>query len=110
MYKLKIDNYDVEVKNEKNEIVKVPYDVKETIATLALGPLNKHNGLALLKINAVVKKVLECKEDTIMLEDAEFDQIKRAIMGFEGLTRAEVQLCARFKHAEHIDANDVKKK
>jgi len=44
-----------------------------------------------------------------MLEDAEFGIIKKAVMGFEGLTRAEVELCNRFETAEHIDANEIKK-
>jgi hypothetical protein len=99
-----------EVVNQKNPFeplkIEIPYNLKDSIIALMFIPELKLSGLELLKQNALALKIEGCKEGCIMLEETEWERIKRAVDTFQGFTRKDVGLVERVTNAEQIDINN----
>jgi len=109
MHKLNLKDYTVKVKvpdkmNLGQEIdATFPYRVKDSILNLMFIPSLQLNGAELVKQNVLAMKLEQCKEDTILLEDEEYNRIKRAVDTFKGFNRNDVELVTRINEAEVVE-------
>ena len=109
MRKLNLQNYTVKVKvpDQKNPgqlmDAEFPYSVKDSILNLMFIPDLQLNGAELVKQNVLAVKLEQCKEDEILLEDEEYNRIKRAIDIFKGFGRNDVELVTRINEAEVVE-------
>ncbi len=114
MRKLKIANYMVKVKApDKMNPGKViegewPYPVKDTILNLMFNKDLQLTGAELVKQNMLAVKLESCKEDEIILEDEEYNRIKRSFDVYKGFNRNDVELVTRINNAEAVEV-DTKK-
>jgi hypothetical protein len=112
MRKLDISNYFIEAvrptKNKdtgeiRSEKVQVPYDVKASIISILFHPELKLKAVELMDRNKLAEKIHVCQEDAILLEDAEFDKVKRAIDTISGYSKDDVQFVERIYNAPVVD-------
>lgn len=71
-----------------------PYPIKDSLVNI----LFAQPGLKareLLRRDDIARKVLNADSDTLVLEDAEFDQLKAAVELLEGYGRHDVELVRR---------------
>ena len=83
--------------------IQTPYYVRDSINTILFNPALQLTSAELVKQNVLAMKLESCKEDTILLEDAEYDRIKKALDIFKGWGRADVELVLRINDAEVVE-------
>jgi len=109
MRKLNLKNYTVKVdtpdRMNPGQLIKAefPYQVKDSILNLMFIPDLKLNGAELVKQNVLAMKLEQFKEDEILLEDEEYNRIKRAIDVFKGFGRNDVELVNRINDAGVVE-------
>jgi len=114
MRKLNLKDYtvivDVPDQMNQGQLMKAefPYQVKTSILNLMFIPDLQLNGAELVKQNVLAVKLEQCKEDEILLEDEEYNRIKRAIDVFRGFGRNDVELVTRINEAEVVEVEPKK--
>ena len=109
MRKLNLKDYTVKVKApdrmNPGQVIdgEYPYRFKDSILNLLFNPALQLNGAELVKQNVLAMKLEQCKEDEILLEDEEYNRIKRAIDTFKGFGRNDVELVTRINEAEVVE-------
>ena len=101
MRKMEIKDYMV-----KQGEIDMPYFVKESIINTLFHPDLKLDHVELLKANKLADKINDCKDDFILLEDEEYNRIKRAIGVVKGLTRHDVKLVEMINNAEIVKVKE----
>jgi len=110
MRKLNLKDYTVTVKvpdqmNPGQTIdTRLPYHVKDSILNILFIPALQLSGAELVKQNVLAMKLENCKKDEILLEDAEYDRVKKAFDTFKGFNRNDVELVTRINEAEVVEA------
>jgi len=114
MRKINLRNYTVRIKipDQMNpgqaKDAEFPYGVKDSLLNLMFIPALQLNGAELVKQNVLAMKLEQCKEDEILLEDEEYNRIKRAADVFRGFTRNDVELVLRINEAEVVEVEPKK--
>jgi len=109
MRKLNLNDYMVKVKapDQMNPGQKIegefPYHFKDSILNLLFNPALQLNSAELVKQNVLAMKLEQCKEDEILLEDEEYNRIKKAVDTFKGFGRNDVELVTRINEAEVVE-------
>jgi len=78
------------------------YDFRKTIRTVVLSGNQGHNGFRLITADSLVKKIENCKEPFILLNNTEYTLLKAAFEKIQGLGQNEVILCRRIYEAEEV--------
>jgi len=104
MRKLNLADYQVtgKAKSAEGKIIDVtgPYKVKDSILNLMFSRDLQLSGAELVKQNVLATKIETCKDDFILLEDEEYERIKRAFDTFKGFGRNDVELVTRIQEAQ----------
>jgi hypothetical protein len=108
MRKLNLTKYKVPAKTPTGEERQIDYDVKESLVELLFSPTMKLGGTQLLKSQQVAEKILDA-EDSVLLEDEEYNLIQKSVENFQGFGRREVELVKRVLEAEKVDVNKESK-
>ena len=107
MRKLNLENYMVKgkVRGGDGNLVDVtaPYHVKDSILNLMFNRDLQLSGAELVKQNVLAMKLEQCKDSEILLEDEEYQRIKKAIDTFRGFDRNDVELVKRVNEAEVVE-------
>jgi len=114
MRKLNLKDYTVKMRvldkinpGEKVE-AEYPYDVKTSIMNLMFNTALQLGGAELVRQNILAMKLEQCNDDEILLEDEEYDRIKKAFDTFKGFSRADVELVRRINEAEKVEVEPKK--
>ena len=114
MRKLNLKSYTITMKvpdrmNPGQEIVtEFPYRVKDSILNLMFIRELQLSGAELVKQNVLAMKLETCKDNEILLEDEEYNRIKKAIDTFKGFDRNAVELVNRINEAEVVEVEAKK--
>lgn len=114
MRKLNLAPYQIRaaIDPETGEDIMAPYDVKRSIENvmLASGEVTSQrlNMSDLLRISEVARKIADCPEDTILIEENEYQMVKKGFDAFKGYSINEVELCKRIEHAETVEVTEKK--
>ena len=114
MRKLNLGNYTVKMKvpdrmNPGQEIeTEFPYRFKDSVLNLMFIPQLQLSGAELVKQNVLAMKLETCKDDEILLEEDEYQRIKRAIDTFKGFGRNDVELVTRISEAAEVEVEPKK--
>ena len=109
MRKLNLRDYTVKVKvpdkmNPGQEIdAEFPYRFKDSVLNLLFTKELQLSGAELVKQNVLAMKLEQCKEDSILLEEDEYQRIKKAVEVFKGFGRNDVELVTRINDAEVVE-------
>lgn len=114
MKKLNLKNYNITILTPEGEEKVIPYDVKKSIegVVLATGPSTEQRlSMADLLRNArVAQKVTMSKDGYALLEEREFQIVKKSFDAFRGFGINDVELCKRIKGAETVEVQEKKKR
>jgi len=109
MRKLNLENYSIPKRNERGEVDgAVPYQVKPSVIELLFSRQQGLNAVQLLERDELATKIHGYSGDTILLEDAEFVIIEKALDAVTGLGKEDVEFVKRIKQAEKIDGRNLK--
>ena len=86
----------------------LPYHVKDSILNLMFIRELQLNGAELVKQNVLAMKLEQCKDGEILLEEDEYQRIKRAVDVFKGFNRNDVELVTRINEAEVVEVESKK--
>jgi len=109
MRKLNLKDYTVKMKvpdnmNPGKEIeVELPYHFKDSVLNLMFIRELQLSGAELVKQNVLAIKIETCKDDEILLEEDEYERIKKAVDVFKGFNRNDVELVTRINEAEVVE-------
>lgn len=82
------------------------YNVKNNIADLMTAAQLKLTGRDLITAGKVADKIENCKNDFILLEDNEFNHVKK-VLDVTGLGRGFIPMLKRIEEAESVDASKI---
>ena len=108
MRKLNIKDYTVKSKVPDNMNlgqmidIEYPYPVRDSMMVVMFRRELQLSGADLVKQNLLAMRLETCKEDEILLEDAEYDRLKSAFDKCTGFTRNDVELVERINNAEVV--------
>ena len=108
MRKLNLKDYTVKVRvpdkmKPGQEIdAEYPYRFKDSMLTLLFNKELQLNGAELVKQNVLAMKLEQCN-DEILLEEDEYQRIKKAVDTFKGFGRNDVELVERINEAEVVE-------
>ena len=114
MRKLNLRDYTVKkvIPDQANEGqlvgVEFPYKFKDSVLLLLFSRELQLDGAELVKQNVLAMKLEQCKDDEILLENEEYNRIKRAIDTFKGFGRNDVELVTRINEAEVVEVEPKK--
>jgi len=114
MRKIKLTNYLVTRKAPDNmnpdKIIdyQLPYQVKDSILNLMFIKELQLTSAELVKQNMLAIKIESCKDSEIILEDEEWERIKRAINTYKGFSREDTELVTRINEAEVVGVESQK--
>ena len=60
----------------------------------------------ILRISEVARKIADCSEDTILIEEHEYQMVKKGFDAFKGFGINEVELCKRIENAETVEVQE----
>lgn len=107
MRKLNLKDYTVtgKVRGGDGNLIDItaPYHVKDSILNLLFIKELQLSGAELVKQNVLAIKLETCKEDEILLEDEEYQRIKKTVDAFRGFNRNDVELVTRINEAEVVE-------
>ena len=109
MRKLNLKDYTVTIKAPdkmipgKVIVAEVPYPVKDSILNLMFIRELQLSGAELVKQNMLAMKIEACNDDFIILEDDEYQRVKKPIDIYKGFTRNDVELVTRINEAEVVE-------
>ena len=111
MRKLNLKDYTVKMrvpdkmKSGQEIEAEFPYHFKDSVLNLMFIRELQLSGAELVKQNVLAMKLETCKEDEILLEEDEYQRIKRAVDVFKGFNRNDVELVTRINEAEVVNIN-----
>ena len=114
MRKLNLKPYEIRaaIDLDTGEDVWAPYDVKRSIENvmMASGEMTsqKLSMAELLRRADVARKIADCPEDFILIEENEFQYVKKGFDAFQGFSINEVELCRRIEDAETVEVTEKK--
>lgn len=83
--------------------IEMPYHVKDSILNVMFIRDLQLSGAELVKQNVLAMKLEQCKDDEILLEEEEYQRIKKAFDTYRGWTRPDVELVTRILEAEVVE-------
>jgi hypothetical protein len=105
MKKINLSPYNIKI--TKNGIEEdMPFKVKESIIELLFISQLKLNGAALLNQYTLAEKIKKA-EDFVLLEDEEYNRVKRSFELFDSFDKSAVELVKRVLDAETVDVKPV---
>lgn len=114
MRKLNLAQYTTRaaVDPETGEDVFVPYDVKRSIEAIMMASgeatSQRLTMAELLRRADVARKIADCPEDFILIEENEYQYVKAGFDAFKGFSINEVELCRRIEGAETVEVEEKK--
>ncbi len=107
MRKLNLKDYTVtgKVRSGDGNLIEIeaPYHVKDSVLNLMFIRELQLSGAELVKQNVLAMKLETCKRDEILLEEEEYQRIKRAVDTFRGFGRNDVELVTRINNMEIVE-------
>jgi len=84
-----------------------PYDVKTSVLNILFHPGVRLGGAELVRQYTLAQKI-EAAGDDILLEEEEYQRLKKAFDSFEGFGRNDVEFVMRILEAEQLDMSKDK--
>lgn len=102
MFRINVGDYLIDTRGPDGKPMSIPYDVKDSMAAILLNPQQQLNGTALLRSHMIAEKILNAIF-SVLLEDAEYDILRRAADTTKGFSREDVELVQRIMNAERVE-------
>ena len=113
MRKLNLKDYTVKIQAPDNmnpgEVIdaEMPYHFKDSILNLMFIKELQLGGADLVKQNVLAMKLEQCKDSEILLEEDEYQRIKKTVDVYKGFNRNDVELVTRITEAEVVEVKQT---
>ena len=97
MKKIKVTNYTV---GEQN------FEVKKSLIAILFHQMLNLSHLELFTNNKLAKKIEECTDEDVLLEDSEYQIFKKAVETIKGYNRESFELINRIINAETVEIQE----
>jgi len=108
MRKIDLTNYSVHVRNEKGEWVDIPYEVKDSLIEVMFSRDLQLSARELLDRDDIARKVRDCTDGQVILEEEEYNKILTAVNTVKGLGRPDVEFVRRILEAPKVEVKERK--
>jgi len=113
MRKIELKPYSVKGRQLDDEtgevkVVDVPYDVKVSLVSVLFHPDLQLKAHELLERDKLANKINDCKDGSILLEEAEYSKLTQAIEVVKGFTKNDVEFVRRILEAEQVSVKEKK--
>lgn len=108
--KLNLKDYFVESFDEKGEKKEVPYDVKGSLISLLFNRQLNLSAQRLLDMDDLGRKIRDCKDEEILLEEDDYLKIKQAVDAFNNYGERDIELVRRVSNAPQVEVEEKKDK
>lgn len=111
MRKLNLKDYTVKTRvpdnmNPGEQIdAEMPYHFKDSVLNLLFIRELQLGGAELVKQNVLAQKIEACK-DEVLLEEEEYQRLKKAVDTFKGFNRQDVEFVIRINEAEEVEVKE----
>ena len=112
MRKLALDNYPVVLNRGNGKKDTIWYEMAESAAGLLMLPQRQLTGLQLLKAAKIADAIREAGEkgqEDILLDEAQWNELRTAAETVRGLGQNEVEMLRRIVEAPQVDVEEAKK-
>jgi hypothetical protein len=106
MRKIKISDYEISIMTAEGEKT-VPYLVRISLVNTLFHPDLKLNAYQLLENNKLATKIKDSEDDSILLEEYEYQKIKAAIELISGFTKDDIEFVNRILNAETVEVKEA---
>jgi len=83
------------------------YNVRDSIIEVMMSPELQLGAKELLERQKVAVKIMDCQEDEILLENAEYGKILSAFGEITGFSRQDAELVRRVFEAQEVEVEEV---
>jgi hypothetical protein len=104
--KINLISYNIEVPQLDGTKKSIPYDVRNSLGEIILAPQLKLNGTRLLKNQKIASKIIDCKEDFILLELGEWSVLHEAVEILDVFGKNDVELIQRILESVDVDVEE----
>jgi hypothetical protein len=101
-----LGNYEIDVPQQDGSTVRIPYDVKKSLGDIILAPQLKLNGTALLRNFRVASRIIDCLEESILLETQDYGLLLEAVDKLDLFGKNDVELVRRIIEAEEVTVTE----
>lgn len=108
MRRIDLSNYSVRVRDDKGKWTGLPYEVKDSMIELLLSRELRLSGRELLDRDDLAKKIRDCPDGSILLEEGEWNKLVQSAETITGLGRPDVELVRRILEAEKVEVEEKK--
>lgn len=105
MKKIDLTEYEVVIDGKK-----MPYMTKDAIVEILFNPERKLTAVDLLRTNDLAQKIVGCEGDSVLLENAEYENVRAACMTVKGFSKPDVELVRRLMEPETVEVIEKDKK
>jgi hypothetical protein len=102
MRKLDLTDYTFPGRNERGEITEFPYLVRDSVIAVLFHPELKLTARQALDRDDIARKVRDCPEPFILLEDAEYALVRNSVETVKGFVQADVRFIRRVLDAPEV--------
>lgn len=106
--KLNLENYLVGSFDEEGKEKEIPYDVKGSLISLLFHKELNLSALQLLDMDDLGRRIRDCKDKEIHLEEADYLKIKQAVDSFIGYGERDIELVRRVATAPQVEMEEKK--
>lgn len=103
MRRINLENYKVQARNADGEDIEVPYDTKNSMIEILFSRELLLSAREALIRDDLAHKIKDCSNGTILLEEAEYAKLEKAVDTIKGFGRADVEFCRRILEAEKVE-------
>lgn len=112
MRKIDLSEIKHTIVDENGIEVSMPYDVKKVLegVMLATGPMTQQrlSMVEVLRNARITQKILASKDGFVLLEENEYQLLKKSFDAFRGFGKADVEVCQRVTDAETVSVEEKK--
>lgn len=90
------------------DYVDFSYNTKESMIEILLSRQNQMSGMELLARDKIARKILDCTDGHVLLEEEEWNKLVKAINTIKGLGRPDIELVHRILEAKEPSVEEKK--
>jgi len=103
-------NYTVKARNPEGRDIDVPYDVKNSMIEILFSRDLQLSAREALNRDDLARKIRDCANGSILLEEADYSKLEKAVDTIKGFGRADVEFVRRVLDAKRVEVDAKKEK
>lgn len=106
MRRIDLSNYTVTLRKEDGESTDLPYQMKDSTIEVLFARELQLSGRELLARDDLARKIRDCPDGSILLEEQEWNKLVQAVTTVTGLSQQDVQLVRRILEAPEVEVEE----